>query len=163
MVSTPYQAKVLERIVALLLEYEDNDNVKIFKAFQDSGGIFYNAKKSIPTSRYPALWIWDTSVGRESFGIKRQDWWVLDIKILMFTYDNSENDMNLHYKWVEGIDRVCRTNPHLHKAGGDDLGIHKADLEDASYQFAFEGNFVISETECSIPVRTKMCLANQIS
>lgn len=158
---TSYQSKVAQRIVELLMDFEDNNGVKFFEQFK--GNIFYNAKQSIPESKYPALFVYDDGLTREPFGIKRQDWWVMDYKILIYTLDHSENDMDFHYKCVEAVDRVCRENPRMHIAGKEDLSIHKGDVEDASYEFAFGDNFVISETEMSIGIRTKVCLANQLS
>lgn len=156
-----YQSKVCERVLELLMAYQDNDGIKLFEQFK--GHIFYKAKLSIPTSKYPAMFLSIDSVTREPMGIKRQDWWIMNLKISLYTLDHSENDMDFHYKCVEGIDRVCRVNPHLHIAGKDDLSIHKADLEDASYDFLYGDSVVISESESTIGIRTKLCLANQIS
>lgn len=143
----------------MLLEYEDCDSVKIFKQFK---GRFYNARKTIPTSKYPAIFVHVESVARESFGIRRQDLWNMTVKVMLYTLDHSENDMNDHYAWVQGIDRVCRENPHLALTGGDDLSIQKADLETAAYNFAHGENFMISETDATIIAQTKLCLANKI-
>lgn len=158
---TSYQSKVCERILELLMAYEDNEGVKLFEVFK--GKVFYNAKLSIPTSKYPSMSIHISDLSREPFAIKRQDWWIMNVKVMIYTLDHSENDMNFHYKCIEGIDRVCRVNPHLHITGKPELSIHKADLEDAIFNFAFGDNAIISESESTIGVRTKLCLANQIS
>jgi len=156
-----YQSKVVKRLVEMLMEYEDNHGNKIFEQFK--GNIFYNTKKSIPDTRYPALFIFVDSGSREPFGIKRQDIWNLPVKVMLYTLDRSENDMDDHYKWIEGLDRVCRVNPRWHLDGKEDLSIHKGDLDSWAYNFAFGDNFVISETDATVNVMTKMCLANQIS
>lgn len=156
-----YQSKVCERLLELLMEYEDNEGVKFFQIFK--GKVFYNAKLSIPTSKYPSLSIHISDLSREPLAIRRTDWWVMSIKVIVYTLDHSENDMDFHYKCVEGIDRVCRVNPHLHIDGKPDLSIHKADLEDASFTFAFGDKAIISESESTVVVRTKLCLASQIS
>ena len=156
-----YQSKVCERALQMLMAYEDNEGVKIFEQFK--GKIFYNSKLSVPTSKYPALFIYVGDVSREPFAIKRQDWWNINLKIMMYTLDHSENDMDIHYKWVEGLDRVFRTNPRMHLDGEEDLSIHKGDVESVSYNFAFGDSFVISETDATITVKTKLCLANQMS
>lgn len=156
-----YQSKVCKRVLELLMAYEDNDGVKIFEIFK--GKVTYNAKKSIPESKYPNLAIYCQNVTRDPFAIKRQDLWNINVKVVIYTMDASENDMDDIYKWAEGIDRVCRVNPRLHLEGSEDLSINKADLEDASYEFAFGDNFIISEMEANMKVQTKLCLANQIS
>lgn len=156
-----YMSKCVERVVKLLMDYTDLHGDKIFEQFK--GKIFYNTKLSIPTSKYPALFVYIGDVSREPFGIKRQDLWNINVRLLLYTLDHSENDMDIHYKWVEGIDRVFRVNPRMHITGDIDLGIHKGDLESASFNFAFGDNFVISETDATITIKTKLCLANQIS
>jgi len=143
------------------MDYEDNDGVKIFEKFK--GRMFYNAKKSIPSTKYPALFVYIEGGSREPFGIKRQDMWNLNLKVMIYTLDHSENDMDDHYKYVEGLDRVCRVNPRWFITGADDLQIHKGDLETFAFNFAFGENFVISETDATVAVSTKLCLANQIS
>lgn len=156
-----YQSKVCERFLELLMAYKDNDGVNLFEQFK--GHVFYKAKLSIPTSKYPAMFLVIDGVTREPMGIKRQDWWIMNLRVVIYTLDHSENDMDFHYKCIEGIDRVCRVNPHLHIDGKTDLSIHKADLEDAVYDFSFGDGFVISESESTVGIRTKLCLANQIS
>lgn len=156
-----YQSKVCKRLLEMLMNYTDNNGVKIFERFK--GHIFYNAKKSIPTSNYPALFIFVDTGNREPFGIRRQDLWNINIKVYFYTLDHSENSMDDHYKWVEGLDRVCRINPRWHISGKEDLSIHKGDLNDYNFDFAFGDNFVISETEADVIVMTKLCLANQVS
>lgn len=156
-----YQSQICKRILEFLMSYEDNEGVKIFEQFK--GHIFYNMKQSIPKAYFPALFIYVDGGSREPFGIKRQDWWVLDVKVMIYTKDETENDMDDHYKWVEGIDRVCRTNPRLHIDGSADLSVHKADLENWTFDFAHGDEFLISETDATIGIRTKMCLANQVS
>ena len=156
-----YLSQCCERIIKMLMEYQDLHGVKIFEPFK--GKIFYNAKLSIPTSKYPAMFVYVGDVSREPFAIKRTDWWNINFKVLLYTLDHSENDMDNHYKWTEGADRVFRTNPRMHITGEADLSIHKGDLENISYNFAFGDNFVISESELTITVKTKLCLANQIS
>ena len=145
----------------MLIAYEDNDGVKIFEQFK--GHIYYNAKLSIPTSKYPAMFVYIADVSREPFAIKRTDWWNITVKVLLYTLDHSENDMDYHYKWTEGIDRVFRVNPRMHLDGDEDLSIHKGDLESSIFNFAFGDNFVISETDATVMIKTKLCLANQIS
>ena len=145
----------------MLFDYEDNDGVKIFQQFK--GKVFYNAKLSIPTSKYPALFIFVDDGNREPFAIKRQDWWLINVKVMIYTLDPSENSMDDHYKWIEGIDRVCRVNPRWVLDGEEDLQVHKGDLENWAYEFARGDNFVVSETDATVTVMTKLCLANQIS
>ena len=145
----------------MLFAYEDNNGVKIFEQFK--GKVFYNAKLSIPTSKYPAMFIFVDDGSREPLAIKRQDWWIINVKVMIYTLDHSENSMDDHYKWVEGIDRVCRVNPRWVLDGEEDLRIHKGDLETFTYDFARGDNFVVSETDATVGVRTKLCLANQIS
>jgi hypothetical protein len=145
----------------MVMEYSDNDGKKIFEQFK--GKIFYNAKLSIPTSKYPALFVYVGDISREPFALKRQDWWVINFKFLLYTLDHSENDMDDHYKWAEGLDRVFRLNPRMHLTGEEDLGIHKGDVESVAFNFAFGDNFVISETDATITIRTKLCPANQMS
>ena len=145
----------------MLMDYEDNDGNKIFQQFK--GKVYYNAKLSIPTSKYPAMFIFVDDGSREPFAIKRTDWWIINVKVMIYTLDHSENSMDDHYKWVEGIDRVCRVNPRWVISGEEDLHIHKGDLEAFTYDFARGDNFVVSETDATVTVRTKLCLANQIS
>lgn len=154
-----YQSKVCERLVRMLMAYDDNEGVKIFEQFK--GSIFYNAKRSTPT--YPVMYVFVESGSREPLAIKRQDWWAVNVKVFFYTKDPSENSMDDHYKWVEGLDRVCRVNPRWHIDGEEDLAIHKGDLETWSLTFDYGESFVISETEATVTVRTKLCLANQIS
>ena len=158
---TSYQSKVCERILELLMAYEDNEGVKFFQVFK--GSVFYNAKLSLPTSNYPIMSIYIASGSRDPFALKRQDWWVMNVNVSILTLDHSENDMDFHYKCIEGIDRVCRVNPHLHIEGKADIGVHKADLEDWNYSFARGDKAIISESESTIGVMRKQCLANQIS
>ncbi|MHA1136511.1 MAG: hypothetical protein ACTSSE_08495 [Candidatus Thorarchaeota archaeon] len=154
-----YQARVCERLVRMLMDYEDNDGVKIFEQFK--GHIFYNAKKSTPT--YPAMYVFVDGGSRDPLAIKRQDWWNIEVKVFMYTKDPSENSMDDHYLWTEGLDRVCRINPHWYIDGEEDLGIHKGDLQNWEYEFAYGEKFVFSETEATINVSRKQCLANKIS
>ena len=156
-----YQSRVCKRLLEMLMAYEDNDGNKIFEQFK--GHIYYNAKLSIPESKYPALFIFIDNTTRDPFAIKRTDWWEMQVKVMLYTLDHSENDMDDHYKWAEGIDRVCRVNPRWVLDGGEDLQIHKGDMENVSFNFAFGENFVISETDATVAVRTKLCLAKQIS
>lgn len=154
-----YQSQVCARLLKLLLEYEDCNDEKIFEQFK---GKFYNAKQTIPDSKFPAIFIYISSADRQPFGIRRQDLWNLTVKVQMYTLDHAENDMNQHYAWVQGLDRVCRENPHLFIDGDDDLSIQKADLETAAYDFASGDEFLVSETDATVMVQTKLCLANKI-
>ena len=154
-----YQGEVVKRLIQLMMDYEDNQGIKIFEQFK--GHIFYNPKRSTPT--YPAMFIFVGSGNREPLAIKRQDWWNIDIKVYFYTKDPTETSMNDHYKWIEGLDRVCRVNPRWDLDGEPDLAIHKGDLETWNFDFTYGDNFVISETEATVTVRTKVCLANQIS
>ena len=156
-----WQSKVCQRFINMIMTYEDNNGVKIFEKFKSR--IYYNAKKSIPSSKYPAMFVFFDGGNREPFGIRRQDWWMSNLKVIIYTLDHSENDMDDHYKWTEGIERVCRLNPRWVLEGDEDLSIHKGDLESFSYDFAFGDNFVISETDHTIGLRLKLCPANQIS
>jgi len=154
-----YQSKVCERLVRMLMDYQDNEGVKIFEQFK--GQIFYNYKKSTPT--YPAMSINVSSGNRDPLAIKRQDWWNITITVFFVTKDPSENSMDDHYKWIEGLDRVCRVNPRWHIDGEPDLAIHKGDLESWSLEFGSGKSYVMSETEATVNVKTKLCLAKQIS
>lgn len=156
-----YQTKVCNRILELLMAYKTNEGERIFEKFK--GNIFLNAKQSIPSSKYPALFIFIAEGSREPLAIKRQDWWNLTVKVMIYTLDHSENDMDDHYIWAEGLDRVFRVNPRATIEGKEDLQIHKADLQDWKFNFAFGDEFLISETEATVAIKTKLCLANQIS
>jgi len=154
-----YQGEVVKRLIQLMMDYTDNQGIKIFEQFK--GHIYLNPILSAPT--YPAMSINVSSGNREPLAIKRQDWWNLNLTVFFVTKDPSENSMNDHYKWIEGLDRVCRVNPRWDLDGEPDLAIHKGDLETWNFTFDHGDSFIISETEATVTVRTKVCLANQIS
>lgn len=151
-----YQSKLLKRLWDLMLPYENDASIKIFEKFK---GVYYNARKSLPDQRFPAVFLYVDSIGRDPFAIKRTDWWMVRATVVFYTKDHNENSMDQHYLWVEGLDRVCRVNPRL----GGISGVHKTDLDDVDYTFGYGKVYVMSETKCTVNIRTKLCLAKKLS
>ena len=143
------------RIYERLFLYEDADGNRPFKRFIynddfKKSNVYYVPKKNVPGKKFPVLMIYVKSVPIEKHGIENTELWKIQVHVRFFTLSYDEDDMTLHYNWIEEVDRRAVENPRLTDpdTGDNDLCVHQCKPIDVDFDWWFDekGNYLVDES-----------------
>jgi len=154
---------LLRRIWAYMEDYTDLAGKKAFADFFDEDGkkknVYFTRKVQLPRTRFPAVMLFMKNTAINSHGFPNTVMHKPVVNVYFYTLSYDEDDMSLHYYWVEQLDRCIALNRHLTPlpAPNDkDLCVQLSGVDGADFNWSFQDDFVVDETQCEIEVQIKL-------
>ena len=154
---------LVRRVWAYMREYEDSAGDLPFGAFftedEKKKNVYFTRKVQMPASRFPNVSIFVKKVVVVPGGFPNTVLWNITLGVYFYTLSYDEDDMSLHYYWIENLERVIHLNRHLVPLPAPDdvdLCVQTTSFGEAETEFAFGDDFVIDETHCEIEVHIKL-------
>lgn len=157
-----------KRIYERMAVYTDDAGNYPFKGFRyeedsqghpaDSNNVFFGRRVNVPDGRFPCVMIYVKDTAHSPIGFPNTDEWKPTIQAIFYTLSYDEDDMSLHYHWLEELDRMIAMARHLNEVGGgglNDLCVQISRVTGASFEWAFGDDFVIDEMTINIEVKIK--------